>query len=354
LLPAGHLLFYKARVMRILHLGAPLLADALRAQGHDVYTVGLGSGCQIQIEHPITCKSLLEHLGELRFTPDLSLLLDDGHLPFLVGIEQLPCVSIFYSIDTFCNPWHVPYAYAFDGIWAAQKGHLELFEKEREGCGRVAWAPLFTTSCPELAPFERRDVPVSFVGTLRPLNIPERLPFLRRFCERHPLIYMQGNYVPVFSRSRIVLNQTAAGEVNFRCFEAMACGAALLTETSINGLAELFVEGEHILPSYNRLDEVQATAIARDWLGRPAELERIARNGSELVRAKHTAQVRARELLVFSEPLISDRAHEKRLSELPLRHRFLSVAYGILAVELRSRPDLAIHQEFYQKLFGIA
>jgi hypothetical protein len=45
-----------------------------------------------------------------------------------------------------------------------------------------------------------------------------------------------------------VLNQTAFSEINVRCFEAMACGAALLTERGCRGMQDLFVEGETILP----------------------------------------------------------------------------------------------------------
>ncbi|WP_368076627.1 glycosyltransferase [uncultured Desulfovibrio sp.] len=46
----------------------------------------------------------------------------------------------------------------------------------------------------------------------------------------------------------MTLNQKAFSEVNFRCFEAMACGAALLMEQCGNGLDELFTPDEDISP----------------------------------------------------------------------------------------------------------
>lgn len=37
------------------------------------------------------------------------------------------------------------------------------------------------------------------------------------------------------------------GELNFRVFQAMACGAAVLTEATDNGLDELFTVGLEVL-----------------------------------------------------------------------------------------------------------
>ena len=59
---------------------------------------------------------------------------------------------------------------------------------------------------------------------------------------------LSGNFYPILHRSRMALNQNAFSEVNFRCFEAMACGAALLMEQCGNGLDELFTPDEDISP----------------------------------------------------------------------------------------------------------
>ena len=82
---------------------------------------------------------------------------------------------------------------------------------------------------------------MSFVGTVAGSIInTDRKAFLDAFRRECPLFVKSGDYVPVFNRSRLVLNQSAAGEVNFRVFQAMACGAALVTEDTGNGLCELF------------------------------------------------------------------------------------------------------------------
>jgi spore maturation protein CgeB len=191
---------------------------------------------------------------------------------------------------------------------------------------------------------------VAFVGTLRPRNIPQRIVFLEQFRALHPLFMKEGAYQPVFARASIVLNQTAAGEVNFRCFESMACGAALLTEESLHGLTDLFTPGVHILPPYRRGDAAGAAAIARDWLARPDDLLRVAQAGRDLVRARHTDKERAAYLADLLEQAVAASAHVQRLRDLGRRRKLLSTAYAILCAEL-TEPSLREHRALYQRMF---
>lgn len=94
--------------------------------------------------------------------------------------------------------WHLPYARGFDLVLAAQKDFLSLFTDE----GLPAqWFPLFCRSVDEAAPFDARDIPVAFVGTLGHKNNPGREPFLRNFRALHPLVMRAGDFFPVFRRS---------------------------------------------------------------------------------------------------------------------------------------------------------
>ena len=333
--------------MRIANLGAPFLVEALKAQGHEVLSVGWHAACQVQINSPLTAGRLADYCAELGFVPDASLYVDDGNMPFVVGLERLPWPSAYYAIDTFCNPWQVPYSYAFDLVCVAQKGYLDLFGR---GPAQVAWLPLFATSLPALDDDHERDIPVAFVGTLQPKNIPDRLPFLQAFKAQHPLVYMSGDYVPVFVRSQLVLNQTAASELNFRCFEAMACGAALLTEIGPHGLCDLFVPGEHILPPYTRGDAQGAAALAANWLNRPEQLHAVAQNGTELVRRTHSAMARATSLVAMLAPLCAEQAQKARLATLDARKPFIGAAYAMLASELVA-PEYAAHRDLYKRLW---
>lgn len=332
--------------LRLLVVGAGILNNALRACGHSVLHVGPGAGCDIVLGHPVSLKRLLVLAAERGFAPEALLCMDNGNLPQVAGVEEVNIPSIFYAIDTFCNPWHIPYAHAFDFVAVAQKNQLDLFL----GDGHNArWTPLFASLFPEIdSDFEQRDVPVAFVGTLDPKNIPDRLPFLQRFRKHTPLLARQGDYVLLFSRTRIVLNQTAFSELNYRCFEAPACGAALLMEKTPD-LSAVFTPGVNCLPPYTRNNHEEAAAIASEWLAMPKRLAAVAKAGRELVLCEHSASVRAKTLGQTFHDLQAKGAVALRLATLPRRRKLLSTAYAILALELQGEA-YAPHREFFGKL----
>lgn len=336
--------------LSILHIGGGYLPPALKALGHNVLHVSPMPHADLTIPHPMLASRLLERVAATGFAPDALIYEDNGNLPQFIGLENLPWPSVFYSIDTFCNPWHIPFGNAFDHTFVAQRAYAGVFLEQ--GRIRAEWLPLFwTRDLPQTleAPWTARDIPVAFVGTLDPVNIPSRKPFLETFRRLQALFCMTGDYLPIFARSRIALNQTAAAELNFRCFEAPICGPALLMEDCPE-LEELFRPGEDILPPYRRGDAAHAATIAQAWLERPRDLERVARNGQERVRARHSAQARAARLAEALLELGHAKAPEHRLTELSQRQRLLSSAYAILALEL-DNPRLAAHKTLYGELF---
>lgn len=330
--------------MRLLILGAPILNAAFRQLGHHVTQFGIGQNSDALLSHPVTLERLLQ---EMETPPDAVLYMDNGNLPQVLGLEAATVPTVFYSVDTFCNPWHVPYAAAVDRTLVAQYSQLALFTQE----GHAAeWLPLFASRVSELdADFFLRDVPVAFVGTLNPSNIPTRHPFLQRFRKFSPLVVKQGEYVPIFTRSRIVLNQTAFSELNYRCFEAAGCGAALLME-AVPDLTRLFTPGETVLPPYPKNDAASAAAVAREWLDSPQNLARVAKAGHDLVANKHSALCRAKTIAALMESLCRGRVQDVRLAELPRRRIILSTAFAILLLELQGSA-FAAHRDLYGKVY---
>lgn len=330
--------------MRILMMGAPYLARAFAERGDQVLTVGHVKATDIPLNTPITSGRLQELCGDFR--PDLFCYFDDGNMPLLIDPENLGCPSVFYSIDSYCNPWHFPYAAGFDLALVAQKDFLPLFKDESPD---AAWFPLFCSAPRESAPYEadfsRRDVPVAFVGTLGHKNNPDRAPFLKRFRQVHPLFLYSGDYRPIFARSRIILNQTAFAEINFRCFEAMASGCALLMEKCDNGFNELFAPALNILPPYTRGDYQEAAAIASEWLAQPEKLAAVAKAGREHALARHSDRARAASLEEIAAPLLAG----KRGAEKSKKRACVRTAFGILAAELTT-PELEPHRKFFYEL----
>jgi hypothetical protein len=302
----------------------------------------------ILLRSPVNGRGLHERLASRGFAPDIVVYMDDGNLPFVDGIEEAGVPLLFYSVDTFCNPWHVSFAHAFDVVCVAQKDYIPIFADSGHA---PLWLPLFCRVATEPVTvdewLEARDIPVSFVGTLKPRNIPDRLPFLKAFARQCPLFCRQGDFVPVFRRSRIVLNQTAALEINFRCFESMGCGAALLTDGAGHGLRELFTPGRDILPPYRRGDVASAVAGAERWLSRPRELAEIALAGLGKVTAAHTDVARAREIVALCRGIRPD-ALERRRETLPVRRKHIRAAYGAIVAELP--PECEQHRAFYLHL----
>ncbi len=334
--------------LRILSIGGPYLAAALKRLGHHVLTAHPASDADIPSPHPYTVRQLLYRLDSLGFKPDALFCCADGNMPQLLDPENAPWPSVRYSIDTYCNPWHIPYSNGFDTTLVAQKDYVELFSSEAIP---ARWFPLFYPLLVEpVGDFASRDIPVAFVGTLGHKNNPDRAPFLKAFRSLHPLVAVSGDYKPIFTRSRIVLNQTAASEVNFRCFEAMACGAALLTETCGNGLNDLFVAGEEILPTYPRNDARAAALIAARALAQPEALAAIAQAGSRAVAQHHTDTARAVSLTQILAEMCAQQTHKERLEQsLEQRTELVRASYGMLASEL-SDPQLQEHRKFFEKL----
>lgn len=328
----------RGSAVRIVNLHHTAFVATFRALGHDVLSIGPGADCDVALGEPLSARRLRELLTARGMTPDLVFWCDACQIPWVFGLETLPCPVMGYSVDQYMHPWHVPYSMGFDAVCVAQKDYLPLFSESPHGRPAM-WLPLFCDPARDRDAGRERDVPVSFVGTLDGRVNAARRPFLTAFRTQAPLFMTTGDYVPVFQRSRLVLNQSAAGELNFRVFQAMACGAALLTEEVENGLDDLFTAGKDML-TYRRGDPADAARVARQALGDP-NLAEIARAGRDKALSRHSVGARARTLLALAARLAASGAPARRLHALDGVRRQLRKAYAMLAVDehLPLRPQ---------------
>lgn len=342
--------------MRLLVAEGLYFVSTLREMGHEVLTIGNESrergAYDIALSAPVYARDLTRRLDALGFAPDAFIWCDRSDMPFVFGHEQMPWVTAGFTIDHYCHPWHVPFSWGFDLLLCAQKSYLPLFEQERKSAA-YRWFPLFHDGREPALPGER-DIPVSFVGTLHHPNNPDRAPFLAAFKRRCPLVTATGDFRAVFGRSRIVLNQSAVGEVNFRVFEAAACGAALLTEQGDNGLEELFVPGEEILRPYPRGDAERAAATAREALADPQRLERVAARGLSRARREHGISARCRTLVAALEELAARKAWQGRLEGTVNPTLGLRTAFAFLAAELPPADPLHGLYSLLARTYGLA
>lgn len=332
--------------MRIVILHSGALTASFRRLGHDVLHIGTTQDADVVLAEPLSHRRLLALLDARLPHPDLVFWCDACQPPWVFGLEALPAAVIGYSVDQYLNPWHVPYSAAFDAVFVAQKDYLPLFDQPFFRRPAI-WLPLFCNPDRDCDPGTARDIPVSFVGTLSSRANPARRTFLEAFRSRQPLLLRSGAYGPIFGRSRLVLNQSAAGELNFRVFEAMACGAALLTEDVGNGLSELFVPGSDLLV-YKRGDPVDAARVAGLALADPA-LAALAARGRQKVVSRHTAGQRARTVLAMAREILAQAAPADRLARLSAVRQEVAKAYAFLATD-DTLPLPASQRQFYLDL----
>ncbi|WP_319779139.1 glycosyltransferase [Maridesulfovibrio sp.] len=287
--------------MKIVTLESDFLASSFRELGHEVFYIRWDTEFAekknfLQVNRPIYYRDLLTIFDKYSFQPDLVLWHDVGNIPRVWGLEALECPTVGFFVDTYCNPWHIPYSYAFDCSLVAQKNAVPLFNED-DYAKVNKWFPLFYNKRRAFNDSVIRDIPVCFVGTVDSKQNELRKKFLDQFAKFCPVLVKKGAYQPLFARSKIVLNQSAACELNYRTFEAAACGAAVLTEDCDNGLLDLFTPGENILPLYKRGNARQAADIALEMLNDEKKLAEIATAGERLVNEKHSSIARAQEIL---------------------------------------------------------
>lgn len=291
--------------MNILYLGARCFTKELAALGHRVVSAGVDPGADIVLpESGYDFERIAARFAPSWF-PDVCLFVEElSDRRFPRKLEARPCPLVYYSIDTHLNMLWLPhFAGACDGLIV---GHLDELAELRQRSGRVHWLPWSIDPAEYACVEAEKEYDVAFVGVVDSHRL-RRQALLDAIGKRHRLKVLSPSpekpwYSPaeiraLFCRSRIVINESIGGELNFRVFEAMATGAMLLTERIGDGLPELFEDGKHLV-TYTSEDLLEK--VAR-YLASPGEREAIAAAGMREVERKHTRIVRAGEVAALLE-----------------------------------------------------
>ena len=177
----------------------------------------------------------------------------------------------------------------FDHVFIYHRNYLRHFQEHT--AGHVHWNPYYV----DIAFFHPngsdRDIDVAFVGQLH--QFPERVNLIRRLSERYkmnePRFYSQKEIPGVYSRAKIVLNLPLADDLNFRTFEAMSCGAMLLTRRVNNGQEVFFEEGKHYAAFGDEQELFEKVAY---YISHPEERGAIAGAGLAEVQLNHRLEQR--------------------------------------------------------------
>lgn len=220
----------------------------LRRLGHHVHEVNIPAGTQaagrrvLARGYPsdVTIDELIRDAGGA----DMFLYVEPlGIVPR--GLESAPIPTACVLSDTHRNPRaRRIVASLFDHVVVYHRNHLSAYRGRAPGTAH--WIPYACDTEVVRDLHLPRDVDVAFVGRL---YTRERRRIMRALAGRYtvtePRPYRQDEIPETYSRAKIVIDLPPGDYIAFRVFEAMSCGALLLTRRMPSGIEELFREGEH-------------------------------------------------------------------------------------------------------------
>lgn len=295
-------------------LNYPYLAANLRQLGVKVVSAGIEEDCDyIFSKEEYWLKNIL---SAIPFEPDIIIFMDSLNRALPKGLENSPCPLGLFCLDSTLNRfWQRPLAEICDlTLWDQQP---EAVRSAGEG-NNAQWFPLAADILIYHPLDLNREFDITFIGGRNPLTRSKRENILKALKSKFNLQIFDGDPLlsavaaaEVYNRSRLVLNENLFPGVNLRLFEAMACGAAVLTEGDVPGLDVLFKDGRSII-AYNPdnlMDKVS------HYLTHEDERAEIANAGSDEVLRKHSFERRAVEFItLISNPSVrnSPPAYKKK------------------------------------------
>lgn len=230
------------------------------------------------------------------------------------GMERAPFPTACVLNDCHRDlPSRLRLARFFDHVFLYQRNYAKHFGEHPPD--RVHWMPY---AC-DLEFFRRlecsRDLDVAFVGEHFGSN-SDRARVMNalasRFRVNEQRWYLQEEIPGVYSRAKIVVNLPLGDDLNFRFFEALSCGAMLVTRRVDNGQEDLFQEGKHFVAFET---EAELFELVGYYLRHDSERENIAVAGRREVMSRHSLELRLAGLLSAVLSVPAPAAPIRRMSE---------------------------------------
>ena len=204
----------KLRMENLLWVGQPYFAAELRNCGWQKVHIH-----DFSEERVFSWQELIELAG---FIPDVLVVADKSMPPFVLGMEDFPCLTVFYSIDSHIHSWHPLYAQGFDACLVSLQDLENKFIGPFLNADRVWRSPPFAQPEDQPNPNSLKKWDGLFVGKLDAKLMPKRVKFFNELKKRVPSIHLtSGNYRPLFPQAKVILNHVENEDLNFRVFEAM-------------------------------------------------------------------------------------------------------------------------------------
>lgn len=264
--------------------------------------------------------------------PEALLVADVSLPPFVLGMEDFPCLTLFYVIDSHVQSWYPIYAQAFDLCLITLREHLGDFATGRLEASRLLHMPSFALEShnpPD--PMPEKEWDLVFAGTMLRERNPVRHDFLTRLKERLPRLHITGDrFAHVYPRARLVLNESS-GELNYRVFEALSHKSCLLTPDIGPAIRNLFEDGKELF-LYPPHDVEAVAALVERLLADAPLREAVAEAGYAAINARHRGRHRAALLAAWLDGFFAGNAvpgmiRERQSAAPALRLNFLRPLY---------------------------
>lgn len=270
------------------------IARVLRRAGHQVLEVNLASSDGLRPMRGYPPEATIEDLAAEADGSDLFLYVDPLALvPRGLDSSPVPTAAIISDVHRNLRS-RVELANFFDHVFCYQRNYLRHFNAHP--MGTVHWWPW---AC-DLQLFKAgdgpRDLDVAFVGQPHVGSLRDHV--LEALAEKYSVNdqrwYRKDEIPGVYASAKIVINMPLADDLNLRFFEAMSCGAMLLTRKADNGADDLFVDGKHFV-SYR--DEQDLHRKVAYYLEHEDDRVKIAEAGHAEIQRSHSLDERLRSLI---------------------------------------------------------
>jgi hypothetical protein len=258
-------------------------------------------------------------LKDIRFVPDFILIylygskncppisgLDSLKIPFGVYVEDVHSLKNFQSS---VNKYNIKYIFN-----CYRDAFIKFYPKFSD---RMIWLPHHA----DLSLFKElnisKDIPMLMMGAVSKYYYPLRFKILQSLSNNPDFVYhphpgyrniddQEGKFV----REKYV-NEINRAKIFFTCdliykypinkyFEVLACKTLLLAPDS----QELYDLGFRAGENFVSINEDDFLEKAEYYLQNDQERDRIANNGYNLVREKHSTKIRAKELITIIEKIL--------------------------------------------------
>lgn len=315
----------------------------LRRMGHEVVPVNAasqnGRGAPGQLVQGFPAWVNLEDLLGAVGGADLFLYVEPfGLVPRGLEVCPIPTACVICDFHRSFKPRQI-LASMFDHVFLYQRNYVERLHGHPPGA--VHWFP-FACDTEVLRDLGLpRDLDVAHVGQLGGHGSGRRRAIEalnRRYKMNEQKYYLQEEIPGVYSRAKIVVNIPAADDLNFRFFEALSCGALLLTKRVNNGQEELFEEGVHFAAFGN---DKELFEKVDHYLRNDEERREIASAGRAEVLQRHTLEHRLKLLLekVQAGPAFSAPVRKMGRDEVLKTYGAVYARYGKVEALLRMAAE---------------